>query len=260
MVRVCAISDWHGNYARKMLPQADLYVACGDMLPNDPCALWKNLEDGSERVFPWSRTPTSKWMYVHRVIVREHEEKFQRAFIERHRGKLSDLIPNKEAPIVFVQGNHDFVEYGHLFDDDAEVHELTDPGAVLELTIDGRDLRIGGAPGINYIHGEWNWEMHKPEQDAWFAQIPSNIDLLVTHAPPFNMLDYAGGHYGCRGISRFLERAWTYHEAPMLRGHCFGHIHEQGGGIERIDHSTGEYMQHAMTFANAAETFVEFEI
>lgn len=238
-----------------MLPEADLYVACGDMLPNDPCAQWWHLESGDRRVFPWNRTPTGKWLFEHRVIVKEHEREFQREFLDEHVGAISRLMPSKSAPVVFVQGNHDFVAYAKLFEG-MDVHQQLKHDETLELA----GLRIGGGPGINYIQGEWNWEMTQPEQNDVFSKVPSEIDLLVTHAPPVNVLDYAGCHYGSPAIANLVARMWTYRERPALKTHVFGHIHEQGGSEDLVDHMDGEYMEYGLRFVNAATTAMCFEV
>ena len=85
----------------------------------------------------------------------------------------------------------------------------------------------------------------------------ANIDILITHGPPWGRLDAvpragSGGgaveveHTGCSHLLRALMRA-----RPLL--HCFGHIHE-GHGAERI-----EWSDAADAVAGAAATRVEWE-
>lgn len=57
--------------------------------------------------------------------------------------------------------------------------------------------------------------------------IPSfpNVDVLITHGPPWQQLDLVSGshlHVGCKALAHALARA-------RPRMHCFGHIHEGWG-------------------------------
>lgn len=57
-----------------------------------------------------------------------------------------------------------------------------------------------------------------------YSQIPDNIDVLITHSPPFGILDYDDGfHYGSEEL---LSRLSAIHK---LKAHLFGHIHAQHG-------------------------------
>jgi Icc-related predicted phosphoesterase len=52
--------------------------------------------------------------------------------------------------------------------------------------------------------------------------IPSNIDILMTHMPPKQILDktYLGKHWGCS----FLKEKVLGEIKPKV--HVFGHVHE----------------------------------
>jgi len=67
--------------------------------------------------------------------------------------------------------------------------------------------------------------------------IPENTDVLVTHGPPFGVLDknYNQMHCGCKSL---LQRVMQVR--PKL--HIFGHIHE-GYGVEA---------REGVTFMNAS--------
>lgn len=76
-----------------------------------------------------------------------------------------------------------------------------------------------------------NWAFNVPHEsprmfEIW-SKIPNNVDVLITHGPPKNILDgtYNGIAAGC---SVLLKRV---HEVkPRL--HVFGHIHEAYGREE----------------------------
>ena len=84
------------------------------------------------------------------------------------------------------------------------------------------------------------------EREAKWAQIPTNIDILVTHTPPKNILDAYEGtpldnerRYGCPLLVEALKTI-----KPRL--HVFGHIHE-GYGVATMDHEDSKTI-----FVNAA--------
>ena len=62
--------------------------------------------------------------------------------------------------------------------------------------------------------------------------IPDDTDVLVTHGPPFAILDEVGRpggaseHVGCPSLARRIAEV-----RPAL--HLFGHIHEGHGELER---------------------------
>jgi Icc-related predicted phosphoesterase len=61
-----------------------------------------------------------------------------------------------------------------------------------------------------------------------YAQIPSETDVLITHGPPYGILDRIPGrtgNSGCRELLKAVERI-----KPRI--HVFGHIHA-GYGIHQ---------------------------
>ena len=58
--------------------------------------------------------------------------------------------------------------------------------------------------------------------------IPNNIDIVMTHGPPKDILDWCPqGNVGCPNLLRAVSRV-----QPLM--HCFGHIHE-GHGLKAVD-------------------------
>jgi len=63
------------------------------------------------------------------------------------------------------------------------------------------------------------------------AQIPDNTDVLISHSPPFGILDFDDNiHYGCPDLLKATERI-------NPRYHLFGHIHASHG-ITKIGQTT----------------------
>ncbi|MDE7153335.1 MAG: metallophosphatase domain-containing protein [Muribaculaceae bacterium] len=113
---------------------------------------------------------------------------------------------------IFISGNHDECMYGaDIIGLDSNVHYLCNSGIELE------GVNFYGVPMFlkNYI---------ADNQLEDYRRIPCYTDVLITHSPPYGILDSDGGvNYG----SEELLLNVTGIEHPRL--HLFGHIHNQHG-------------------------------
>jgi Icc-related predicted phosphoesterase len=142
-----------------------------------------------------------------------------------------DKIDNYDHK-VFIAGNHDFG-----FQEDNEklrglltgyknIDYLQD-----ELFMFGEDydnmIKIWGSPWQPEFH---NWAFNLPRgeriKEKW-DMIPLNIDILITHGPPFGKLDYVPYNNINVGCEDLLARVQEI--KPKI--HCFGHIHEGFGYV-----------------------------
>lgn len=87
-----------------------------------------------------------------------------------------------------------------------------------------------------YTPGSGSWAFQSPPYDRYTtldqpspngpcasSHMPSNVDIVMTHGPPYSILDQVDGeNLGCPGLLRGVSRA-----RPLM--HCFGHIHEGHG-------------------------------
>jgi Icc-related predicted phosphoesterase len=93
-------------------------------------------------------------------------------------------------------------------------------------------IKIFGSPhSVEY--GSW-WFMMKDNElaDLW-NKIPDDTDILITHGPPFGILDYTcdGFTTGSKTLGEKISKL------KQLKYHIFGHIHESYG-IKRINNIT----------------------
>jgi len=67
------------------------------------------------------------------------------------------------------------------------------------------------------------------EEDATriWNRIPDKVDVLITHGPPFGILDYVNQTVGHQGDKYLLDRILQV--KPKIHG--FGHIHEEGESV-----------------------------
>lgn len=128
---------------------------------------------------------------------------------------LNWLIALPYTHKIFVAGNHDLCLRNALGIEDLpeNVHFLQDCG----VTIEGVKFF-----GLGYDHPE--------------SLIPADVDVLVTHEPPSEILDHSAGiHWGNLALRRHVE-------AVHPQYHLFGHAHEAHGML----------VKHDTTFCNAS--------
>ena len=120
---------------------------------------------------------------------------------------------------IFIAGNHDTILSGVTLDGlDGNCFYLDGSSVV----IDG--LKFHGIP--LFINEQQNCTLkHK------IKQIPLDTNVLITHFPPYGILDYADDmHYGDFDLLQKVSEV-----NPKL--HLFGHTHSQNG-IQTISYTT----------------------
>lgn len=134
---------------------------------------------------------------------------------------------------ILIAGNHDFI-----FEKNPElitktvfpenVHYLYDQ----ELIIDG--VKFWGSPITPWFH---NWAFNRfrgEEIKKHWDKIPLDTNVLITHGPPYKILDevmYESPYnpeknVGCKDLTEKIK------ELKQLKAHIFGHIHETYGNEE----------------------------
>jgi Icc-related predicted phosphoesterase len=127
---------------------------------------------------------------------------------------------------ILVCGNHDpfhpiTYDFEYLLDSGTEFEGLKIWGSPWTPIFDGIN------PKATYFTGS---EEHIKKK---FDLIPNDIDILITHGPPFGILDQTiyGYSVGSKSLFKNIQRL-----GPKLKIHVFSHIHEAYG--EDIDHFT----------------------
>lgn len=114
---------------------------------------------------------------------------------------------------IFICGNHDDCLFGaNIGGLDENVHYLCNSG----VTIGG--IKFYGVPMFME-------DCITKRQIQNYADIPDNTDVLITHCPPYDILDFDSNiHYGSKEL---LQRV----SAIKPKYHLFGHIHTCYGQI-----------------------------
>ena len=146
------------------------------------------------------------------------------------RGNLSELhhfnqwlgvLPYKHK--IVIAGNHDWCFYSR---NDESRKLLTNAIYLQDESVTIDRIKFYGSPWQPEF---FDWAFNLPRagnelKEKW-DQIPDDTDVLITHGPPFNILDqvtHGNEHVGC---TLLLDRVLKVQ--PKI--HAFGHIHENGG-------------------------------
>lgn len=233
MIKIAHISDWHvrDSYmfrrmmdyeiASQNLEQPDCVFITGDMVRNfNP-----SLKDFG------------------------NEARLQRHIYESSIDHINEIWPGVD--IIAVRGNHDWCDYG--IDGSVKAFDRLG-GEVFEWN----GLKIAGFRGVPAHVGFWQDEYSERQLDILCQGIPSDSDILVSHAPPYGIMDDVADvegllkihgieyidlngvvphHIGSNSIRDLVDRL------PNLKLHVFGHVHEHGGKVED---------RHGKVFSNAA--------
>ena len=122
--------------------------------------------------------------------------------------------------ILYTGGNHDRELEVELA---RRPQPLKNAYFLQDEAVEFQGLTIYGAPWIPNLPRHAFAKKRPGLIEAW-AKIPPNVDILVTHTPPFGILDASsrGQSLGCTALSDELPRI-----SPRI--HCFGHVHAAAG-------------------------------
>jgi len=129
---------------------------------------------------------------------------------------------------IVVPGNHEFF----LEADPSDRFMLDKAIVLINEGTEVEGLPIWGSPVTPLYGGAFGLSSPK-DRKRLYGQIPHDIDVLITHGPPFGILDTApisGLREGCRELLRAVRRVW-----PKL--HVFGHVHTPYR-VFRTEHTT----------------------
>lgn len=138
-------------------------------------------------------------------------------------------LPHKHK--IFVAGNHDWLyetnnRFARLLTANFNIIYLQDSFIEIE------GLKIYGSPWQPRFF-DWAFNLMRGAElaEKW-KLIPSDADILITHGPPFGILDEVPRKYwientGCEELRKKVEEI-------RPKAHIFGHIHCGYGQIEKF--------------------------
>jgi Icc-related predicted phosphoesterase len=125
---------------------------------------------------------------------------------------------------IFIAGNHDFFIYEKGKDYIKDICRQNDIIYLQDDLIIINDISIYGTPWVP-VYKNMAFNLDQNELYNNFNLIPNKIDILLTHTPPFKVLDYVPRkdiNAGCKILSERLSKV-------DFRICSFGHIHEGNG-------------------------------
>lgn len=188
-MRIVATSDCHGKLTAGALPSGDVLVLAGDLLADAP---------------------------------KDHPDPV--GFQAERLAELDDLLASLPfRHVLLVAGNHDGVlqvrpELGRAL---RGALYLEDEG----VTLDG--VRFWGSPWQPGLSHHPFFMADGGEAFALYRTIPDDTQVLVTHTPPWDILDRWDPPHALG--SRML-RARVARVRPAV--HIFGHMHPSYGAVE----------------------------
>lgn len=194
-MKICALSDPHGQLQNITIEPVDILFICGDIVP-------LNIQRDIPVSIEWFKEEFIKWC---------NEQPVDQMFM--------------------VAGNHDFFLERTLV---SEIKEMligtkitilyNESGSYIDK--DGHIYTIWGSP-LCHIFGNWAF-MKSPEYELeQFEKIPDNLDFLITHDAAYGRSDVVldksvwwadGSHIGNPELAEVLK---TKHP----KYHFFGHLH-----------------------------------
>jgi predicted phosphodiesterase len=121
---------------------------------------------------------------------------------------------------IFVAGNHDDCLYGE------QIEGL--PDNCHYLCHSSVEIECVNFWGIPLFMGD---VLKEGRTKQIMAQIPADTDVLISHSPPYGILDFDDNiNYGCSDLLKAVERINPHY-------HLFGHIHASYG-IKKIGQTT----------------------
>ena len=129
---------------------------------------------------------------------------------------------------ICIAGNHDW-----LFETSGSWARSLVPSNVIYLEDSGVEIEGIKFYGTPVSKPFCNWAFNRPEEklEQYYAAIPDDTDVLITHNPPHTIGDLVPFHGGMEGSPSLLKEV-IERIKPLVS--AFGHIHE-GRGIYVID-------------------------
>lgn len=151
---------------------------------------------------------------------------------------------------VMTLGNHDW-NYEGISE---YVSHLKDIRLLMNSSTTIEGINFFGSP-YSPIFGNWYFMETEENLEKMYAKIPENTNILLTHTPPYGIMDVSTYFNESAGSKSLRERVFNL---KNLKYHAFGHIHE-GRGIcvkEGITFVNSSVLNEKYQLASPPKSFV----
>lgn len=215
-MKIVMISDTHNKHNKLVIPDGDMIIHAGD-------ATGLGRSDELRKFINWFGSLPHK----HKIIIAGNHDwglEGDQNNWDRFHSRRGGMFTIDDMPANKAMALHMFKQYG--------IHYLENKS----ITIDC--IKIYGSP-YQPEFGGWAFNKYRgPDIKKEWDQIPDDVNILVTHGPPYQILDEVdhGDFVGCEELHNRIKRL------SDLKLHVFGHIHE-GRGMK---------MHNGVTYINAS--------
>lgn len=130
---------------------------------------------------------------------------------------------------IAIPGNHDkCIEKGLVTKDDFYINGIK---LLIHESINIEGINIFGSPYTPTFGTGWAYNVDRGKLTPYWEQIPENTDILVTHGPPYGILDITTDyntnaliHVGDKELKNRIKEI-------NPKYHIFGHIHNESNVI-----------------------------
>lgn len=204
-MRIVTISDTHNKHKQLTIPDGDMIIHCGDFT-----SLGRS--DEIKDFIKWfSRLPHKYKIMIagnHDWGLEIDQSQYDKWSLYRYQPHM-DLLDIRQEILPLMKAN--------------DIIYLNSSSVEIE------GIKIYGSPVSPEFHG-WAYNRFRGEdiKKEWDG-IPDDTNILITHGPPFGILDkttIGQKHVGCEELAQKIQKL------PDLKLHIFGHIHENRGIIK----------------------------
>jgi len=156
----------------------------------------------------------------------------------------------KHACKLFVPGNHD-----GLFQTDPSLAKgvLTNAITLIDSSFDWKGIKFYGTPWQPFFNNWYFNVQDDSKRTELFNKIPDTTNVLITHCPPYDVLDK-----NCEGeLCGDLMLTRRISSLRALRLHVFGHIHDGAGSkfLEPVTYINSSVMNDHYKLVNKPSVF-----
>ena len=225
-MKLIHISDTHNYHSQLEIPECDVLIHSGDIGGKT------NLHELTEFLIWFEKQPAKKKIFCGG----NHDHILSRERLNKDMNSILNMISLQQ----YEDGMNLIKSYNVIYLMNSE------------YTFEG--IKFWGSPySLSFYRDRWvfNADKGKEINKVW-SKIPSDVDVLVTHTPPYGVLDLIEEkqkqtpdediHRGCQDLMNVIKKRLI-----NLKLHTFGHIHSNYGVIKKSISNT-----RSVLFSNGA--------
>lgn len=203
MIKICAISDLHGQFP-DVIEQCNILFICGDIVP---LKMQRNIPQSfswfKKKFIPWCKELPVEHIYM---VAGNHD-----FLLEKNEGNVKDCLIGTNITILYNES----AEY---IDDNGKIYT------------------IWGSPNC-HIFGNWAFMYSDEYNKEMYERMPENLDFLITHDAPYGRNDVIlredcpwadGSHIGNPALTEVVKE-----KKPKY--HFTGHLHTTDHELKDYD-------------------------